>query len=134
MKRFERKIGGAIIGLIVIILFANPLMSATPANLAFAAQPFGTVAPPEPDFENVFTSTASASSEFDTLESFNASDLDEIAAEELEDYLLIGDKLYRIGDEFLDDTRTNHQGYLWVVWIRYNRITPRPPLALVYRF
>jgi hypothetical protein len=31
-------------------------------------------------------------------------DLDEIPPEELDDYILIGDKLYRIGDEFLDDT------------------------------
>jgi hypothetical protein len=105
MRRFEKKISGAILGLMVLILFANPLMrSTTMKNLAFAAQPFGTVQAPEPDFENVFTATPSESVEFGTLEALNASELDEIPADELDDYILIGDRLYRLGDEFLDDT------------------------------
>ena len=69
------------------------MRSATPANYAFAAQQFGTVRPQEPDFENVFTATPPASGEFDTLGPLEASNLDEIPLDELDDYIVIGDKL-----------------------------------------
>ena len=105
MKRYQRRISASLLGLIIVVLFANPLVrSATPANYAYAAQQFGTVRPQEPDFENVFIATPPASGEFDTLGPLEASDLDEIPQDELDDYILIGDKLYRIGDEFLDDS------------------------------
>ncbi len=105
MKRYQRRISASLLGLIIVVLLANPLVkSVTPANYAFAAQQFGTVRPQEPDFDNVFTATPPTGGEFDTLGPLEASNLDEIPPDELDDYILIGDKLYRIGDEFLDDS------------------------------
>ncbi|MFV2045191.1 MAG: hypothetical protein ACC700_18405 [Anaerolineales bacterium] len=105
MKWYQRRINAALLGLIIAVLFANPLVrSVSPANYAFAAQQFGTVRPQDPDFENVFTATPPASGEIDTLGPLEASNLGEIPPDELDDYILIGDKLYRIGDEFLDDS------------------------------
>jgi hypothetical protein len=105
MKRHQSSLSAAFIGLIVLVLFMNPVAkSLAPASYAYAAQPFTTVQPQDSDFENVFTATPPTSGDFDAIEPLDASNLDEIPPDELDDYILIGDKLYRVGDEFLNDS------------------------------
>ena len=85
-KRYRSELAGIFLVLVGLGTLTNPFARLQPANSseAYAAQPFTTVVPVQPDFDDPFT--------------------EEVPQPvDLENFLLVGDLAFPIGDEFLGE-------------------------------
>lgn len=119
-----------ILVLAVLSFLACPLASSSLLSVGYAqsSQPFATVPPQQSEFDTVFTATPPPTP------GIKAVDGSVIDLQDLENYVLLGDSAYPIGDEFLDASGIPlgpvTEDYLG--WYGYATIEDRPDLRLLW--